>query len=301
MKKIIIVGGTGLIGSNLARMLADEGFEIVILTRNAVKYNSSGRIQYVSSDYRDEKGLSLIINGAYSVINLAGAGIAEKRWTADYKKLIYDSRINSTIALVNAMNNTENPPESFISSSAIGIYGNRGDDVIDENSETADSFLAKVCSDWENESHKIRSEIRLINPRIGVVLSMEGGALPKLSQPFKFFAGGSVGSGKQWVSWIHIYDICRMFLQCINNKSYHGVINFTGPNPVTMKQLAVAIGKTMNRPAFFNVPEFAIKMLLGESAEMVLDSQKVLPKYASENDFEFEFPNIREALDDLFK
>ncbi|MBX3043002.1 MAG: TIGR01777 family oxidoreductase [Candidatus Kapabacteria bacterium] len=299
MKKVIISGGTGMIGRHLTERLVNSGYEVVILTRSPKRYNSTEKIRYDKLDLDDIDYTARLINGSYSVINLAGAGVADKRWTDEYKKEIYDSRINITSHLTEAINRAEKKPKSFITASAIGIYGDRGEETLTESSAAANTFLAKVCVDWEKESDKCSDLVRLVKARIGVVLAKEGGAYPQMITPFKFFVGGPIGSGKQWLSWIHIDDICGMFMWCIENPDVVGVYNFTAPNPVTMNDFAGSLGKSVSRPSLFKVPEFILKLILGESAAVVLSSQKVLPESAISTGYNYKYSILDSALASL--
>ncbi len=299
MKKIVISGGTGLIGSKLTELLVHSGYEVVILTRNPSRYKSEKGISYSKIDLADLNNSISVFENAYSIINLAGAGVADKKWTPQYKKEIYDSRINLTSHIVEAINRTENKPNSFISASAIGIYGDRGDEQLNEKSHAADTFLAKVCSDWEMEADKCNDSVRVVKSRIGIVLDRNGGALPKMLMPYKLFVGGAIGSGNQWMSWTHIDDICNLFLWCIESNDVSGAVNFTAPNPVTMNYFAYHLGKTIKRPSFFKVPAFVLKLILGESAEVVLASQRVYPLAALHLGYKFKFENLNLALDDI--
>jgi uncharacterized protein (TIGR01777 family) len=302
MKRIVIAGGTGLIGNKLSELLINNGYEVLILTRNPNNYKSNNdKIKYGKLDLNNVNSTAELLNGSYSIINLAGAGIADKKWTAEYKNSILKSRIDTTNHLTNAINKIEKLPESFISASAIGIYGDRADEKLNEKSKTAHSFLADVCTQWELSAENCNPKVRLVKARIGVVLSENGGALPKMSLPFKLFVGGPIGSGKQWMSWIHIDDICNMFLWTIENNQTSGIINFTAPNPVTMNEFAKKIGIILGRPSFFKVPEFVIKFILGESAEMVLASQRVFPSAAEHLGYRHKFAYLDEALTDILK
>lgn len=301
MKKIILSGGTGLIGSKLSKLLVDSGYEVVILTRNPSRFKPEHNITYSKIDLADLNNSISILENAYSIINLAGAGVADKKWTPEYKKEIYDSRINLTSHLVEAINRTENKPNSFISASAIGIYGDRGDEQLNEKSQATETFLANVCVDWEKVADRCGDSVRVVKSRIGIVLARNGGALPKMLMPYKLFVGGALGSGNQWMSWIHIDDICNLFLWCIENNDALGVFNFTAPNPVTMNYFSYHLGKTIKRPSIFKVPAFVLKLILGESAEVVLASQRVYPTEALHLGFKFNFENLNLALNDILK
>jgi uncharacterized protein (TIGR01777 family) len=301
MKKIVISGGSGLIGSKLADLFVQSGYEVNILTRNSSKFIDSDNIKYRKFDINSIENTAKILEGAFSIINLAGAPIADSKWTTSYKQEIYNSRINMTNHLVNAVNSLENPPKSFISASAIGIYGNRGDEKLTESSHIGSGFLTDVCRDWEYEADKCNAKVRLVKARIGIVLAENGGALSKLAMATKWFAGGPIGNGNQWMSWIHIDDLAALFLWSIENSDVNGIFNFVSPNPVTMNEFAKTLGKTLHRPSFFRVPEFVIKLILGESAIIVLDSQKVYPATAEHLSFQYKYKFLKDALINLLK
>lgn len=295
---ILITGGTGFIGDELRMLLLKEGHNLVIVTRSPDKYEneSAKNQQFVSWD----DDLSEHMNEMDGVINLAGENLFGQRWTDDVKKRIMNSRIESTRTLVNAMRKAESRPEVFVSVSASGIYGDHGDDLLTEDTSTADDFLAEVCKNWEAESQKASEfGVRVVNPRIGIVLEEGGGALQKMLTPFRFFVGGPVGSGKQYMSWIHRTDLCRSFIFAFNNKELSGPCNVCTPNHVTMNEFASALGSVMNRPSIFRVPEFALSIALGESAKPVTDSIRMQPKKLQVSGFEYQFEELEEALADI--
>ncbi len=299
MKRIVIAGGTGFIGKHLSKHLAMNGYEVVILTRNPPKSNEIDSITYEKLEINNIENTAKVINDAFAVINLSGAGIGDKRWTPEYKKIIHDSRVSVTSHLIKVLNFVEKKPKSFISASAIGIYGDRGDEMLNEKSGLSSTFLAKVCHDWEKEADNCPQDIRLIKARMGIILSIDGGALPKMITPFKFFIGGPIGSGNQWMSWIHIDDICNMFLMVIENEESRGVINFVVPNPVQMNEFAETLGKMLGRPSFFRLPAFVLKIILGESSVLVLESQRVNSTAAEHLDYKFKFKTLSDALKNL--
>ncbi|MAO63722.1 MAG: TIGR01777 family protein [Balneola sp.] len=295
---ILITGGTGFIGEELRMLLLKEGHNLVIVTRSPAKYESESakNQQFVSWD----DDLSVHMNEMDAVINLAGENLFGQRWTDAVKKRIMNSRVESTRTLVEAMRKAENRPEVFVSASASGIYGDKGDEVLTEEASSADDFLAEVCKNWEAESQKASDfGVRVVNPRIGIVLEEGGGALEKMLTPFRFFVGGPVGSGEQYMSWIHRIDLCRALIIPITNKEISGAYNVCAPNPVTMNEFAEALGEMMNRPSVFRVPEFALGIVLGESAKPVTDSIRMQPKKLQLAGFEYQFEELEEALADI--
>jgi hypothetical protein len=301
MKKIAITGGTGLIGKKLINALKYRDYYIINFTRDIEKSkitlpNADEHIQWNinKTDWYDK------ISGSYAIFNLAGASVAGGRWTEKYKKLIYDSRINGTKALVKAIENAENKPKVLINSSAVGYYGNRFNEDITEKSSKGIGFLSDVCNDWESEA-TASSAGRVVLARTGVVLDKNEGALAKMLLPFKMFAGGPLGSGKQYMPWIHIDDLIEMFIFVMENENIFGAVNFTSPNPVIMDEFAKTLGQVLGRPSFFRVPEFALNLLLGEQAEIVTEGQKALPKVSIGNGFDFKYKNLENAVKDLLK
>lgn len=298
-KNIVITGGTGFIGSALCSELLKQGHFISIITRSPDKYSKeqSKNLKYISWD----DNLSGAMAESDVVINLVGESLFGKRWTESVKKTIYNSRIESTKQLVTAMKEAGSKPELFISASAVGIYGDSGDKLLDESSSLGDDFLADVCEDWEEESKKAEDlGIRVVNPRIGIVLEKNGGFLQIMKLPFLFFVGGPIGDGKQFLPWIHMDDLVRALIYPIDEKELTGPYNVCSPQPEPMNRVADALGNVLNRPSFFRVPEFAMRALLGEAAEPTLASLNVQPKVLQISGFEFKFEDLEEALADIF-
>jgi uncharacterized protein (TIGR01777 family) len=235
------------------------------------------------------------------VVNLAGESIAKSRWTNSVKQEILASRIKATKALVAAINDGYIQPKVLINASAVGYYGPCGDEEKTEETGAGQDFLAQVCQEWENEAYKVQNPItRVITARIGLVLGAEG-ALNKMVLPFKIYLGGSLGSGSQWLSWIHINDLTRLIMFMMEYRELSGPINATAPEPVRMKTFCSVLGKVLNRPSWLPVPELMLKIALGEMAEMLLHGQRVVPKKAINAGFEFRYPNLRLALEDVLK
>jgi uncharacterized protein len=296
--KYLITGGTGFIGSYLRQILLKEGHFITIITRNPAKYSGerANNQQFISWD----DDIIKAVDEADAVINLAGENIFGFRWTDRVKKKIRNSRIQTTRKIVQAIDQSDEKPDVFISASGVNYYKSRGDQVIDESGQPGEDFLAQVCVDWESEARKaLDLGVRTAIPRIAPALQDGGGMIEKMKLPFLFFAGGPLGSGKQYVPWIHMDDLCRAILYPVHNQSFSGPYNACSPMQVTMNELARAIGKTMNRPSFMKVPEFAMGLVLGEAASPVLESLRILPAKLLDSGFEFEFEDLEEALADI--
>jgi uncharacterized protein (TIGR01777 family) len=300
MKKIVLTGATGLIGKKIADLLIRRGDEITIFTR------SIDRAKQIIPDAADyvEWNLKLdnwqaALEGKYAVIHLAGENVMAKRWNEQHKKNIFNSRVDTTRALVNAIENAADKPKVFIAASAIGYYGNSEQSVTEE-SKPGDDFLAEVVKCWEDEASKVEQfGVRRVSMRIGIVLDKEAGALAKMLLPFKLFIGGPLGSGKQWVSWIHIEDLVNIFLFALENENVEGAVNCVSPNPVTMNQFAKAIGKTLKRPSSLRMPEFLLRLILGESSSVVTGGSKVTSSKIISCGYKFKYSYMEEALNNL--
>ncbi|MCE2663232.1 MAG: TIGR01777 family protein [Microcystis aeruginosa K13-05] len=310
--KIAITGATGFVGSRLVVKLYDRGDDILILTRNPDKarriypksiYPKIEIIPYIateSGDWQKE------ICGCDAVINLAGEPISE-RWTGEAKRAIVASREIGTEKIVEAISRSERvataladqKPKVLINSSAIGYYGTSETASFDENSPPGDDFLADVCKKWETAAQKVKDYgTRLVILRTGIVLG-NGGALGKMIPPFKLFAGGPIGSGRQWFSWIHRDDLINLIIYCLDRQGISGTFNATAPNPVRMKEFCQILGEVMNRPSWLPVPDFALEILLGEGAKIVLEGQEVLPKATQAIGFDYRYPNLEAALQEI--
>ena len=296
-KKIFITGGTGFIGSHLREILLRQGHYLTIVTRSPENYEEENAENQKFVPWSAD--LSKIFEETDVIINLAGENLFGKRWTKEVKDKIYNSRVNTTRKIVNSIKKCQNRPSLLISASALGYYGPSGDKLLDENSPSGGDFLAKVCFDWETEAEKAyASGVRVAIPRIGIVLEGDGGMLDKMVPPFRFFIGGPLGDGSQYIPWIHMNDLCRVILYPITEKDFNGSYNACAPEPVTMNELAVAIGKVLNRPSFLRVPGFVIRAALGDAANPVLGSLRAQPKRLQTAGFEFEFEDLEEALTD---
>jgi hypothetical protein len=303
-KRIVITGATGLIGKHLCKELSDRGDILTIFSRDPDKAKSiiPYANEYVKWNYRNPEEWKEHINSKDIVIHFAGANLFGKRWTDSYKEKIIESREISTQNIVKAIGEADEKPEVFICASAIGYYGNKGEELLTEESPPGDDFLSKVCLKWENEAAGVEKyNVRRISVRTGVVLTTEAGALKEFLTPFKLFVGGPLGTGNQWFSWIHLTDIIRVYLFLIDNANINGAVNTSSPNPVKMKEFANTLGKVLNRPSFFKVPGIALQIAVGEVAETVTASLRVVPQKLEQHNFNFRFRKIEEALRDLLE
>lgn len=302
--RVAVTGATGFIGKYLIEALLKEGITPVVLSRSIQSAQKTLGTGIETHQWNPEKELApeKVLESVDAVIHLAGEGIANKRWNEKQKKKILDSRVLGTRNLVSALNSLKgNKPKTLISASAIGFYGNRGSDTLTEKSLPGNGFLSDVCLAWEEEAKKVNPSIRLVTPRIGIVLGREGGALAKLFPLFKLGGGGPVGSGNQYMSWIHVRDVAGLLVFALKKESIHGPMNTVAPNPVTNAEFSKALGKAVHRPAFMPAPAFAIKLAMGELSALVLHSQKVIPEVATSSGYTFQFADIKTALDDLAK
>lgn len=298
--KFIIAGGTGFIGQKLMDILISEGHEIVILSRKPKQ--NDGKIKYVKW-LEEGAAPENEIGSADGFINLAGVSINDGRWTLEHQKRIYDSRMTATEELIRIIEALPEKPSVLINASAIGIYPASLDTVYTEASvEIANDFLAQTVHDWEMKAATMETNgIRTVFMRFGVVLGREGGALPLMALPYKLFVGGTMGSGKQWVSWVHVLDVARAIAFAIGNDNIRGPVNVTSPSPMKMKDFGKTIGSVLHRPHWFPVPSFAMKWVLGQKSALVLEGQHVKPQVLMINGFEFLFPTLESALKDLLK
>lgn len=297
--KIVIAGGTGFVGKHLTDFFIQKGHDIFILTRS-IKQSSQKKLHFVQW-LTDEDDPTKELEGADVFINLAGKSIND-RWTSEAKKQILESRISTTKAMYEIVEKLETKPSVYINASAVGVYGTSLNDTFTEQStKTGSDFLAETVKTWEAEASKIQTlGVRTVYTRFGIVLG-EDGALPNMVQPYKFFSGGTVGSGNQWVSWIHVEDLVRLIDFIIKTKTISGPINATAPYPVNMKEFGQTIGKTLERPHWIPAPAFALKAMLGEMSILVLEGQKVIPEKALDSDFHFSYSHLDEALSNILQ
>ena len=302
--KIAITGATGLVGSRLVAQLNQAGHNILVFTRNPSKaqkvFSSVSNLEIVQYTPQESGTWQQSVSGCDALINLAGEPIAE-RWSPQQKQAILESRQIGTRKLVEAIAMAEQKPQVLVSGSAIGYYGTSENSAFDETSGSGTDFLAQVCQNWEQEAQKVTEHgVRLVIFRIGIVLA-NGGALGKMIGPFKMFAGGPIGSGKQWFSWIHRDDLVNLICKAVEDSSMSGVYNATAPNPVRMGKLCQTLGEVMNRPSWLPVPDFVLEVLLGDGAIVVLEGQQVLPKQTQQTGFEYKYPELKPALAEIVK
>ena len=309
MSRVVIAGGSGYLGKALTARLAREGHHVVVLTRSPSTAGAEGTQKDAAKASRVRQAAwtpdgtagawANEIDGADAIVNLAGAGLADKRWTAARKRELIDSRLLSTRSLVEAIRVAEKRPTLFVQGSAIGYYGSHDDGpTFDESSRPGHDFLAELCVAWEREAQPVQAfDSRLVTIRSGVVLSKDGGALKKMSLPFRFFVGGPLGSGRQQLSWIHRDDWIGIVAWTIRLPLVTGPINATAPNPVANWEFSRTLGKSMHRPNWAPVPEFVLRGVVGEMAEVaLLRGQRVIPSRAQELGFSFRYPELKGAL-----
>jgi len=298
--KVAIAGGTGLIGSKLIELLQKRGDEIIVLTRNASKINNG--VKYVQWLQKDSN-LTEELEGIDVFINLAGESLNGGRWTEAFKKKIYNSRIQAANEAFRLLQSLSARPTVYISASAVGIYPPSHAEVYTETSQKVSlNFLGVTVKDWEQHAKAFNElEMRTCYARFGVILDKNSGALPKMILPYKFFVGGTVGSGQQWLSWIHIEDAARAVLHMIDTNSLEGPVNVTSPNVERMEQFGKILSEVIDKPHWLKVPSFALKLALGEQSQLVLEGQCVIPEKLLNSGFYFKFPSLKEALTDLLK
>lgn len=294
--KILITGSTGLVGTALTQDLQRAGHTVCRLVRPGTSPTTSQGFDVNWNPATGELGGTAV--GADAVVNLAGAPIAEKRWTPQRKQLLRSSRVDTTRALVQALAKMSARPRVLISSSATGIYGNRGDETLTEASEPGTGFLSGIAREWESEALKAEAlGIRVVRARFGVILSKQGGALPQMMRPFQFFVGGKIGPGTQWLSWISLDDTVAILRLALEDASVTGPLNIVSPQPVTDSQFTKILAAALHRPALFSAPAFGLRLVLGEMADaLLLSSQRVLPKKLESLGYRFQHSDLSAAL-----
>lgn len=297
-KKILITGGSGLLGKQLTALLLSKGYTVAHLSRGP---GNDPRVETYLWDVTKGRIDQRCVDGVDIVVHLAGAGIAEKKWTDERKKLIIDSRTQSIALVYDVLKKHQHSVKRVISASGIGYYSDRGDELMTETDAPANDFLGQCCVAWEAAVDEGRTlGLQITKFRTGVVLDEKGGALPKLDMPVKFGVGAALGNGKQWTPWIHHEDVARMYLYSIEN-NIEGVYNMAAPNPVTNAQLTLAVAKRLKRPLWLpNVPAFALKLALGEMATLVLGSTKASAQKIIDAGFKFKYSKIDSALQDIY-
>ncbi|YAI82540.1 MAG: thylakoid membrane protein ThyD [cyanobacterium endosymbiont of Rhopalodia sterrenbergii] len=302
--KIAITGATGFVGSRLVGKLKNDGHQLLIFTRNTDRaqqlYPASRfpNLEIIAYQPIESGDWQKAVSGCDGVVNLAGEPIAE-RWTSENRKAILESRQLGTRKIVEAIAEAETKPSVLVSASAVGYYGTSEIGIFDENSDSGNDFLSKVCQVWETEANEVKQAgVRLVILRTGIVLG-NGGALAKIIPPFKLFVGGPLGKGNQWFSWIHLDDLVNLIIESLKRNDVEGVFNATSPNPVRMSKLCETLGEIMNRPSWLPVPDFILEFLLGDASKVILEGQQVLPKRTQSIGFEYQYPNLRKALMDI--
>jgi uncharacterized protein (TIGR01777 family) len=298
--KIFISGGTGFVGTGLARYLLAKGHNVIATgTSSAHTSVSNENFRYISADTTEKGPWQDLLKDVDALINLAGRTIFN-RWSERYKKQIYNSRILTTRNLVEAM--PDDKEVVLCSTSAVGFYGDRGEEILSEEALPGNDFLARVSIDWEKEAFLAEKKgARVAVMRFGVVLGKNGGALAKMIPAFKSFAGGPIGSGEQWFPWIHLEDLISAVMFIIENQDIKGSVNFCAPNPVRNRDFAKVLGRILGRPSFMRAPSFMIRILMGEMGTIVMSSQRAVPDRLLKNGFEFQYPDVEKALNNLIK
>lgn len=304
--RIVVAGGTGFIGRMLCQRLANAGHTVTVLTRNPEKARTTLYHAVRIVPWQGFRGpteeLSKALGECDVVINLAGSPVADGRWTPQTKDLLRQSREGTTTAIVTTLAKLKTRPVLLMNASAIGYYGSHGDEELTEETPSGDGFLASLCREWEGAARAAeRLGVRVVMPRIGVVLGKDGGALTKMLPIYRFGLGGPLGHGKQWMSWIHLDDLVELLMFLMNNAA-GGPVNATAPHPVTNAEFSKTLGQTIGRPAFLRTPGFVMKLVFGDMAdELLLTGQRVIPHRAQSSGFHFRFPFIAGALDDVLR
>lgn len=297
----MISGGTGLIGRELSANMAADGYEVVVLSRDPGRAGDlPTNVRVERWDGRTARGWGALVDGAHAVVNLAGEGIAAGRWTPERKQRIRDSRLHAGEALVEALQLARVKPRVLLQASGVGFYGNLLEGNASENRHAGRDFLARLAVEWEASTRRVEAMgVRRVILRTGIVLSRQGGALPRMILPFKFLIGGRVGSGRQWMSWIHIADEVGAIRFLIDNERARGAYNLSAPNPVTNADFSRSLGRRLGRPAVMPTPEFLLRLVYGEMADVLLKGQRAVPRRLVHMGYAFRFPEIDAALEDI--
>ena len=291
--QILLFGGTGFVGQHAAKRWTEEGHEVLIPSRRRTSAPFGKVILYEIDELNE---LFTSIKGEYAIVNLAGESINSGRWSKKRKQTILDSRTVLTGAIAQVLESLSNKPIVWINASAIGYYGYSDEKIFDETSVRGDGYLAEVCELWERATAPAIRHTRVVRVRIGLVLGGGGGALPRMTLPYKLYVGGKVGKGSQWVSWVHIDDLVGIMTKCLTDPAIQGPVNATSPAPLTMNDFGKAIAEVYRRPHWLPVPGFALKLLFGEMSEIILQGQRVLPNRMKQLGYEFKFKNAFIAL-----
>jgi uncharacterized protein (TIGR01777 family) len=307
--KLVIAGGTGFLGNALAWTWAEEGHDVRVLTRSV----PAGQARHESGTgtpgitnvgwVPDGRQNTLLdeVDGAAAIVNLAGASINGGRWTATRKQLIRDSRVLATGSLATTIAMAASPPSVFVSASAVGYYGNRGNETLSEDAASGDDFMAHVCAEWEAEARRaVRDGVRVVTLRTGLVLEKSGGVLPEMARPFRFLVGGPIGSGRQYISWIHRHDWIELVRWIVDTPAIRGPVNATAPHPVTNAEFSRALGRALHRPALVPAPRLAVRMVIGEMADAIFASQRAIPGAALSHGYHFRYPEIDIAFRGIY-
>ncbi|MFU8860505.1 MAG: TIGR01777 family oxidoreductase [Cyclonatronaceae bacterium] len=295
---VLLTGGTGFVGTYLTDYLISEGHKVRILTRNPDNYEGLQTENRLYIKIRED--LKTEIERSDAVINLAGENLFDQRWTDTVKKRIMQSRVGITSSLARGIKEAQKKPLVMISASGADYYGDQGDEIITEESAAGSGFLTEVCMAWENAAKPVTDAgVRLAIPRLGIVLEKDGGALEKMLAPFRFFAGGPLGDGRQYLPWVHMKDVIRAVEFVIKNEKAEGVFNLCSPEPVTMSRFSSAVGSAMGRPSWLSVPGFALNLALGEASGPILASHRMIPVKLQEWGFQFEYRGIEPAIENI--
>ncbi len=295
---VTVTGGTGFVGKAILGLLRERGFQISILGRSP-RTGIPPEVELFLWEAERSEPPPNSLAGSDVVIHLAGEPVSQ-RWTPEIRRRIRSSRVEGTRKLVSAIGKLDRKPSALVAASAVGIYGDRGEEELTEDSPPGEGFLADVCREWEAEtSRAAEMGIRTVMLRIGVVLGVGGGALDQMLPPFRMFLGGMLGSGRQWMSWIHLADLAGLILHAVEDPQLRGVVNAVAPSPVRNAQFTRTLARTIRRPALFTVPEFGLKLLFGDMAQILLASQRIYPRAAEKAGYRFLYPDLGPALKNL--